>query len=288
MRGQPLEDRYELPNVAAVPQFSPFRYPGGKSRWYNIIRAWVECARPDRFVEPFAGGAHAGLAVAIENLADEVILVEKDGDVAAVWKTIIDGDVEWLINRIRNLELTRGQAKKIVAQSGRSDKDRALATIVRNRVSRGGITAPGSGWLKNGENDNGMDSRWYPSTLADRIKTIAEVRDRIQFSQGNAFDIIPECQDEGSALFIDPPYPKSGERLYEHADIQHEEVFRLAHEAKGTVLLTYDDSGEIVRLAEKYGFATEELVVSTAHHQKKTELLIGDDLRWLVNVKQSA
>lgn len=285
MADRPTENSsYKLPNVATVPQLSPFRYPGGKSRWYNLIRAWMKYACPVRFVEPFAGGAHAGLAVAVEGLADEVVLVEKDKNVSAVWRTIIDGDVRWLVNEIRSLNLTRSRARELVNNGHKSTRDRALATIVQNRVSRGGITAPGSGWLRNGENDNGMQSRWYPSTLVERIERIAEVRERIQFIPGDAFEVIPRYQDEDSALFIDPPYPETGERLYEHADVNHEKVFNSAGEADGAVLLTYNDSDEVAELVDKHHFESVRLIASTTHHQEKTELLIGDDLAWMRNL----
>jgi len=275
---------YKLPNVASVPQLSPFRYPGGKSRWYNLIRAWMEYARPKRFVEPFAGGAHAGLAVAVKGLADEVVLVEKDRNVSAVWQTIIDGDVRWLINEIKSLNLTRSRAREIIERGHKSIRDRALATIVQNRVSRGGITAPGSGWLRDGENDDGMQSRWYPSTLANRIERIAEVRERIHFISGDAFEVIPRYQDEDSAVFIDPPYPETGERLYEHADVNHEKVFKLAEESDGTVLLTYGASKKVAELVDRHGFEFVRLIASTTHHQEKTEILIGDDLVWMQNL----
>ena len=281
------EKRYQLPNVSAVPQLSPFRYPGGKSRWYELIDCWTDYVSPDRFIEPFAGGAHAGLAAAIEGWVDEVVLVEKDGDVQAVWETILNGGADWLISKIKGLELTREEAKKVVRKAERSDRHRALATIVQNRVSRGGITAPGAGWLKNGENKNGTQSRWYPSTLAERIKDINRVRDRIKFIPGDAFDITPKYQkDKGAVFFIDPPYPRAGERLYKHSDVDHEEVFRLAREARGEVLLTYDNSEEVMELVRQFRFRSEEVIASTSHHREKVELLISDDLKWMNNMPQ--
>jgi len=47
------------------------------------------------------------------------------------------------------------------------------------------------------------------------------------------------------------------------------------------VLLTYDDSDEVRDLVKAFGFDAEPLVVSTTHHRKKTELLIGENLDWL-------
>jgi len=272
---------HELPNVATVPQYSPFRYPGGKSRWYKFVKRWVLHERPDVLVEPFAGGSHAGLAIAIEELAEKVVLVELDENVAAVWETIINGDVEWLINRIERFDMSREAAEEVIDRSDRSVRDRALAMIIHNRVSRGGVTAPGAGWVKKGENGQGLDSRWYPDTLVDRISRIADAADRIEFIHGDGMTVMDAYLEEsGIGFFVDPPYPKAGDRLYEHSDVNHREIFRMAA-ASGSVFLTYDDSDEIERLVTEFGLEAEYLMVSTTHHREKKELLIGDDLTWL-------
>lgn len=273
---------HELPNVATVPQYSPFRYPGGKSRWYKFVKRWVLHERPDVLVEPFAGGAHAGLAVAIEELAEKVVLIELDENVAAVWETIINGDVKWLIDRIESFEMSREAAEEVIDRSDRSIRDRALAMIIHNRVSRGGVTAPGAGWVKKGENGQGLDSRWYPDTLVDRISRIADAADRIEFIHSDGMTVMDaHLNEQEVGFFLDPPYPKAGDRLYEHSDVNHREIFQMAAAASGSVLLTYDDSEEIEGFVTEFGLEAEYLVVSTTHHRKKKELLVGDDLTWL-------
>lgn len=279
------DTEFRLPNVAKVPIYSPFRYPGGKSRWYFYVKQWLLTTQPKEFVEPFAGGAHASLAVALEEwgkrFVRDVVMVELDENVSAVWETILNGDVEWLIRRIEQFEMSRESAEAAIEKQDASTRDKAFAMIVHNRVSRGGVTAPGAGWLKKGENGNGLHSRWYPETLVDRIQTIAKSRDRIRFACTDAFDVLSDHLGEETALFIDPPYPKAGGRLYACSDVDHEEIFKLASRSKGTVLLTYDDSDEVWDLVQTFGFDAEPLVVSTTHHRKKTELLIGDNLDWL-------
>src|SRR5213076_2414227 len=80
-------------NVASVPQRSPFRYPGGKTWLVPRIRQWL-CslpAKPAEFIEPFTGGGIISLTVAFERLAQHVTMVERDEQVAAVWKTMLNG-----------------------------------------------------------------------------------------------------------------------------------------------------------------------------------------------------
>lgn len=247
------------------------------------MKQWVSTKKPHVFVEPFAGGAHAGLAVAIEELATRVVLVEVDDNVAAVWKTIVGGDADWLIGRIESFDMSQSAAKEAIRRSDESVRDRAFAMIIHNRVSRGGITAPGAGWMKNGENGQGLRSRWYPGTLVDRITRIAGAVDRIEFVHGDGMEAMDSFLDRRDAcLFLDPPYPRAGGRLYEHSEVDHRELFRRAASARASVLLTYDDSDEVEQLVSEFGLDAEYLVVSTTHHRKKKELLIGNDLSWLV------
>ena len=61
--------------------------------------------------------------------------------------------------------------------------------------------------MKTGENGRGLNSRWYPETLARRIQEIAGVRERFSFIEGDAFEIIRRyADDENAAFFVDPPY----------------------------------------------------------------------------------
>jgi len=75
-------------NVASVPHRSPFRYPGGKTWLVPYARSWLanRPIRSDLPIEPFAGGAIVGLTAGFERLAEHVILVENDQDVASVWQ----------------------------------------------------------------------------------------------------------------------------------------------------------------------------------------------------------
>ena len=94
-------------NVASVPQRSPFRYPGGKTWFVPELRKWLaQTPRPNLLIEPFAGGGIVSLTAVAEDLVDNALLVEKDPMVAAVWKTLLDGNAEWLAQRILDFDLS--------------------------------------------------------------------------------------------------------------------------------------------------------------------------------------
>ncbi len=278
-------------NVAAVPQRSPFRYPGGKTWLVPYARTWLSSLDPKAgvLVEPFAGGGIVGLTAGFENLTDHVVLVEKDEAVASVWRTILGGQAEWLAQRIESYELTTDQVRRTLRESPASQRNRAFAAILRNRVQRGGIMAPGAGLIKNGENGRGLRSRWYPGTLAKRIRAIAAMQHRFSFVEGDGFGIIEAyADDEQAVFFVDPPYTVAARRLYSHWKVDHRRLFGLLKDVKGSVLITYDNTREIAALAADMGFAIQAVAMKNTHHALMTELLIGKDLRWLLTAQASA
>jgi len=275
-------------NVSSVPQRSPFRYPGGKTWFVPTFRKWLsaKAKKPELLVEPFAGGGIIGLTAAFENLAERVLLVELDPNVAAVWEILISGNHERLAKKIVNFEMTYENAKDALEKPPRSTDDKAFQTILRNRVSHGGIMAPGAGLIKNGENGKGISSRWYPTTLARRILDIGSIRTKISFVQDDAFNAIEDyLDDKNTVFFIDPPYTaagkKAGRRLYSHHALDHELLFKTMKDAEGDVVFTYDSSEDLVKMATSHKFKTKLIPMKNTHHAEMTELIIGKDLKWL-------
>lgn len=277
-------DLDEPVNVASVPQRSPFRYPGGKTWLVPYVRTWLSSLprKPNVLIEPFAGGGIVGLTAAFEKLAKHVVLVEKDADVSAVWRAILGGQADWLAWQIERFEVNRGSVLEVLGRLPQSQREQAFATILRNRVQRGGIMAPGASLMKNGENGRGLHSRWYPQTLAKRIRTIAAVRQRITFIEGDGLEVIAAyADDEDAAFFVDPPYTVAARRLYPHWEVDHRRLFGLLRNVRGRVLLTYDNTREIVALAQECGFETRAIAMKNTHHARMSELLVGKTLNWL-------
>lgn len=117
------------------------------------------------------------MTVAFEHLADHVTMIELDGDVAAVWETILSGDGAWLANEIMQFDLTHETVQAILSRPPATTRERAFATILKNRVNHGGILAAGASMVRHGENGRGLKSRWYPQTLSQRILSIVAIRD---------------------------------------------------------------------------------------------------------------
>jgi DNA adenine methylase len=270
-------------NVASVPQRSPFRYPGGKTWLIPIVRQWLKQENKvvKKLIEPFAGGGIVSLTAAFEKLAEQIIMVEMDEEIAAVWEVIINGKTQWLADKIYSYDLTHANIKNELEKPDKVLEDIAFCTILKNRVFHGGILAKGSGMIKNGENGKGIASRWYPKTLRDRILAINYVKDKINFVSGDAFKVLEDnLNNTNSYFFIDPPYTIAGKRLYTYFDIDHERLFELTAKLKGKFMLTYDDTAEIRQLADKYKLQYRTTPMKTTLHFEKNEILISDNFSW--------
>ena len=161
-------------------------------------------------------------------------LVELDPDVSAVWETILGRDGKKLASKILTFEPTPTSVKAVLESENNTTFDRAFATIIRNRVQRGGILAPGAGLMNKGENGKGLTSRWYPETLHRRILNIIAIKEKIRFFHGDGFDYIRKNLDRKSvAFFVDPPYTVAGRRLYRFSEIDHKALYSLLGKAAG-------------------------------------------------------
>lgn len=274
-------------NVSSVPQRSLFRYPGGKTWLVPKIRQWLSSkeTHPRALIEPFAGGGIVGLTAAAENLVDRVLMVELDQQVASVWTTVLSDDYEWLIDRIGEFVPTPHSVRELLSDSKGETRELAFKTIVRNRTSHGGVLAPGGGFIKQGENNKGIASRWYSKTLQKRILAIHQLKDKIEFIHGDGLEVMQSfMSDESAVLFVDPPYTApgkmAGSRLYTHWDVDHEEIFRIASYGKADMLLTYDNEPGSKHLAKKYDLQTNEIAMQNTHLAKMKELLISRNLDW--------
>jgi DNA adenine methylase len=273
-------------NVSQVPQRSPFRFPGGKTWLIPVLRHWLKSQknRTEVFVEPFAGGASASLMAVAEGYCDRAYLSEIDASVASVWSCVLSNTGTELADEVESFKMTIKNVDELfrVVSNGATSAQQALAVLVRNRVHRGGILAEGAGRLKKGENGKGISSRWYPETIARRLREISKRRKKLRFSQCDGFALLKKFgQNKKAVAFVDPPYFGPAHRLYTHWKIDHEMLFETLNNFQGDFLLAYDDAVEIRKLAKKYKLKMAVIEMKTTHHQIKREILISRNLNWL-------
>jgi len=275
-------------NVASVPQRSPFRYPGGKTWFVPTFRQWMGrmYPKPSILVEPFAGGGIISLTALFENLVEKVVMVELDEEIAAFWQSIVNGEPEWLANRVLTFDLSKETVIRELKKTPNTQREKAFQTILKNRTFHGGILAEGSGFLKYGENGKGIRSRWYPGTLAKRLLNLKHVAARIDFRCADGLEVMQDFAiNQDAVYFVDPPYTaggkKAGQRLYKHYNLDHELLFRVCESLKGDFLITYDNAEEVKRMARNHGFQMRLIPMTNTHHATMEELVVGRDLSWM-------
>ena len=270
-------------NVAQVPQRSPLRYPGGKTWLIPHVRAWLRHVQPTLLVDPFCGGGIVSLTAVMEGLVERCIMLDLDPDVAAFWHAVLR-EGEALVQRIEAFEPSREQVEALMRTVPASILDHGFRTLVLNRTRRSGILAPGAALIRQGENGQGLSSRWYPDTLARRIRAIQPFAERIVFAQGDALALLPSLLHgwgRRAALFVDPPYTaggkRAGQRLYTYHELDYERLFDLLAGGRGSFLLTYDAAPAIEHLVIRHGFHAVRVAMKNAHHAHLPELVITSE-----------
>ena len=274
------------PSERRARYLSPFRYPGGKSWLVPYIKQWLARKDVGLFVEPFVGGGAISLAVAYRQWARHVVMCEVDPAVAAIWNAVLNGDADWLQKRITSFKLTKKSLIEQLAGRGREPRTLAFRTLLRNRTSHGGLLTQGSALLKKGENGKGIQSRWYPQTLAARLTKIKTFRDKITFVEGDGVQLLESLSNAKKCFFfLDPPYTSgsisAGGRMYDHHLIDNARLFSLAKRMSGEFLMSYDDTREIRLMAKAHGFQVRKVAMRTRHHVAAEELLVCRDFGWL-------
>jgi DNA adenine methylase len=213
-------------------------------------------------------------------------MAELDDEIAAVWQSVVNGDAEWLADRILGFHLTKETVVHEIKRASKTLREKAFQTILKNRTFHGGILAEGSGFLKYGENGKGILSRWYPATLAKRLINLSHVAHRIDFRCDDGLKVIQEFKSRPDVVFfMDPPYTaggkKAGKRLYKHYEIDHDRLFAICDSVRGDFLITYDNAEEVKSMARAHGFEMRLIPMTNRHHATMEELVIGKNLSWM-------
>ena len=237
---------------------SPLRYPGGKARMATFLGDLFEAQTGpmdiEIWMEPFAGGAGAGLALLDSGRVDEVWLVEKNPALAALWRSIIHqgADLAARVSATTPTIALWNEVRAVLAASAAGERfedlDLAYAAFLINRCSRSGIVAPDVGPI-GGKNQTGrwtIASRFNAEALAERIRHITTLGSRLRITEGDAISHVASLTDSGIEeelfLFVDPPYLVEGNGLYAHGMRwpDHQALADALNGCPAPWMLTYD------------------------------------------------
>lgn len=268
--------------------YSPLRYPGGKSKIAPLIRLIIEkSVGPDiTYIEPFAGGAGVALSLLIEGSVNKIVINDYDKAIYSFWRALKEAPQE-LIGLIEHTPLTIDEwkhQKEIYCTKGkRYSVELGFAAFYLNRTNRSGILSAGpiGGYNQNG--NYGIDARFNRDALIGRIQEIAKYKSQIMVynKEIRSFinGVIPKFQ-ENAFVYFDPPYYKNGQRLYknsfsptDHADIAHS----IATGVECPWVITYDDVSELREIYSDFVLRQYNLNYSAANKGKGSEIIIFKD-----------
>ena len=266
--------------------YTPFRYPGGKSRFRPLLeRVLGESGLSDiTYVEPFAGGAGAALGLLFKDKVSRVVLNDADPCIAAAWRAILNHREE-LCDRIRSVSVDLdewGKQKAVVKGRSGTDIELGFATLFVNRCARSGILRK-SGPI-GGKGQNGtyrIDARFNRDTLCRKIKMIAESSDHIEFHSLDAEELLSSLgnREDRERLFVylDPPYYHRGQYLYMNAydHAGHESLAGTVKALGVPWLMSYDNCDEIRELYAGCIVEEKELYYSAQRRRVATEIIIS-------------
>lgn len=265
--------------------YSPLRYPGGKSKIAPLIRLIIEKnGDPDiTYIEPFAGGAGVALSLLIEGAVDQIVINDYDKAIYSFWRALKEAPQE-LIDLIEHTPLTidewKHQKEIYCTQNKRYSVELGFAAFYLNRTNRSGILSAGPIGGYNQTGNYGMDARFNRDALIGRIQEIVKYKSQIvvynkeirSFISG----VIPKYQ-ANAFVYFDPPYYENGQRLYknffsptDHADIAHS----IINGVNCPWVITYDDVPELRGIYSDFVQRRYNLNYSAANKGKGSEIII--------------
>ncbi|MGX5682336.1 DNA adenine methylase [Schumannella luteola] len=262
---------------------SPLRYPGGKAALAGLfadILTGIGIADPT-YIEPYAGGAGAGIALLREGLVSKLVINDIDPAVHAFWRAATENNAE-LVDRVLHSPLDMDEwrvQRDIYRSKPKSIIDLGFAFFYLNRTNRSGVLNAG---VIGGNDQRGnykIDARFNRTTLAERLRAIGSLSAKIEVSDLDGRTVIKRYgRDPCAFLYIDPPYVQAGSQLYLNSFDRrdHEALAKIVREVSAAHwLVTYDTSPLIERLYRDLFQCRLELNYSARHPGRANELLVA-------------
>lgn len=268
---------------------SPLRYPGGKAALADLLAQTIELNELHgcKFFEPFAGGAGAALRLLLDGVISELYLNDLDPCIAAFWAAAVN-ESERFVEAILTVPVDTREwykQREIVRSLKHSTTfELGFAAFYLNRCNRSGVivgAAPIGGYAQNGQWKIG--ARFYRERLAERIRTIASMRNQIHITGLDAQDFLAKHLQSASdsrriLVYLDPPYNSMGDRLYmnSYTEEDHRSLAKYLQEKSDLWwVMSYDDTELIRRLYSSCKISDNLLQYSLHRKRKARELLIA-------------
>lgn len=265
--------------------YSPLRYPGGKSFLLPFFGRIIEENQLHDivYVEPFAGGAGAALALLFLEKVDAIVINDLDKAIYSFWMSAVF-ESEKFVEKIKSTRITVAEwrRQKAVYLDPRAKQfELGFAVFFLNRTNVSGILdgGPIGGLDQSGEWK--IDARFNKDSLSERIRQLGLYQNRISVTNEDGLKLIARYFTLDNAfIYLDPPYYEKGTSLYlnHYGQADHE---RLASElnknANAFWLLTYDNKTQIKSLYSRRRISTFSLNYNAYEARVGSEVLILSD-----------
>ncbi|MBF2357134.1 DNA adenine methylase [Listeria welshimeri] len=269
---------------------SPLRYPGGKTQLYQFVKEIIalndinECT----YIEPYSGGFGTGVELLLNNDVSSVVINDFDRSIYSLWFSILN-HTELLIQLIEQtpISIEEWYRQKEIHEEFKECRysiENGFSTLFLNRTNRSGIIGAGPIGGYNQEGKYKLDCRFNKTDIVNKIKNIAEQRNRIDLLQLDALqliDLIPNnYNSQDTFIFFDPPYYVQGKNLYTNF-YNHENHEELAQNIASLDdyywITTYDYSPQIQEMYNAFPNQafSYELLYSAQKKRKATEFLFA-------------
>lgn len=231
--------------------YSPLRYPGGKSRLAPFISLLIQKSKIENpvYVEPFAGGAGVALSLLLNSIVDEIVINDYDKAIYSVWRALLTETnrfIELIEDTPLNIEEWRVQKRIYDEEGSRYSLKLGFAAFYLNRTNRSGILSnagPIGGFDQMG--NYLIDARFNRQELVRRVCEIAKYKSKIHLYNKDIRMFLkkymPKYQ-ERAFIYFDPPYYNKGKALYKNffSPLDHQEIFKHISALSCPWLVTYD------------------------------------------------
>ena len=205
----------------SVKNYSPLRYPGGKSRLIDFFVSVIEQnnLQGGTYIEPFSGGAAVALALAIDGHMERVVINDYDRSIYAFWYSVLnftDAFVEKILQTDLSVEEWKRQKEIQSNKCNAPIFELGFSTFFLNRTNRSGVLKAG---VIGGLDQTGtykIGARYNKDQLIERIMLIAKYKNHIILHNEDAVDLLRRYRNitHKNLVYLDPPYFEKGRELY--------------------------------------------------------------------------
>ncbi len=216
------EFNLKAPSFARLKHFTPLRYPGGKGKLAEFIKAILKENRllDGEYVEPYAGGAAIALELLFHEYVSRVHINDLSRPIHSFWLSVLN-HTDAFCRLVCDTPLTVSswdeQKKRFANAEKVGDLELGFSTFFLNRTNRSGIL---NGGIIGGRAQTGdwkIDARFNRSELIRRIEAVAKMSSRIHLTRMDANEFLRSKSNswpDKTLVYIDPPYYNKGRDLY--------------------------------------------------------------------------